>query len=346
MPKPRHLLVDTGATPYYHLINRCVRRAFLCGRDEQSGRNFDHRKQWLVDRMKELCRFFTIDVCAYACLSNHFHLVVRVDSERCHKLADDEVQGRYGALFPEAAKRLDGVSEPDRTRLLETWRERLGDLSWYMRCLNEYIARRANREDDVTGRFWEGRFRSQALLDEGALLTCMSYVDLNPIRAGIAGSLEESEFTSILERLQAFGPAGKTSSPEGTPGRPTPAKGATGGELVPFLEQGVTPGNAVGRWTTHPIPIGFEDYVVLLRETARLIAEERSGGAEITGAGADVLQRVDLCPSGFLDSIRHYSTRFFTMVGQTHRIDAECERRRYRRRPGRPAAAKLYRQVA
>jgi hypothetical protein len=84
---------------------------------------------------------------------------------------------------------------------VETYRGRLADLSWYMRVLNESIARMANAEDGVTGRFWEGRFKSQALLDDAAVLTAMAYVDLNPIRAKLAETPETSDYTAIAERL-------------------------------------------------------------------------------------------------------------------------------------------------
>ena len=80
-------------------------------------------------------------------------------------------------------------------------RTRLADLSWFMKCLAEPVARAANAEDGCKGRFWEGRFKVQLLCDERALLAAMAYVDLNPIRAGMADALADADHTSIQRRL-------------------------------------------------------------------------------------------------------------------------------------------------
>lgn len=211
MTRPRSSLVSLSDTPWYHVVNCCVRRAFLCGQDSTTGQNFDHRRGWIETRIRELASVFTIDVAAYAILSNHYHVVLRVDADRASALDDEAVLRRWTQLFTgpllvqrylSAARSQMGQAECDKVHeFAALYRQRLHDLSWFMRVLNESIARQANAEDDCTGRFWEGRFKSQALLDEQALLAAMAYVDLNPIRAGMAESLQGSEHTSIKARL-------------------------------------------------------------------------------------------------------------------------------------------------
>jgi len=209
MPLPRKRLVSLDDTPYYHCIARCVRRAYLCGTDPITGFDFEHRRQWIVDRMKWLSSIYAIDICAYAVMNNHYHVVLKIDVNRAKKWSDREVAALWNKVFstPQYISRWlknKPLSEGEIEMVakdINKWRHRLYDLSWYMRCLNEAIARMANEEDNCTGRFWEGRFKSQALLDERALLSCMAYVDLNPVRAAIANTLDESDYTSIQQRI-------------------------------------------------------------------------------------------------------------------------------------------------
>jgi hypothetical protein len=136
--------------------------------------------------------------------------VLHIDQQRATSWSHDDVIERWTKLFsrPTLVDRWQRGLGSDTERevaqaIVERWRRQLCDVSWYMRCLNEHLARRANAEDQCKGRFWEGRFKSQALLDEAGLLTAMAYVDLNPVRAGIAATPESSEFTSIEERIRA-----------------------------------------------------------------------------------------------------------------------------------------------
>lgn len=211
MPNPRKNQVSLETTTYYHCIGRCVRRAYLWGMDQLSGRDYSHRKTWVVERLAQLSHIFSIDICAYAIMSNHYHLVLHVDTERAKAWSDQEVARRWGNLFSLPVllqKFLENPADEQAAtenqfaqNILNLLRQRLCDLSWFMRCLNEPIARRANKEDECTGRFWEGRFKSQPILDETGLLACCAYVDLNPVRAGIATTPEDSDFTAIQQRL-------------------------------------------------------------------------------------------------------------------------------------------------
>ena len=205
----RHLLVDPVNECDYHLVSRCVRRAFLCGVDEHDQRDYSHRRAWLVDRMGLLAPRFAVDVYAYTVLDNHFHLVLRHDPLAHRAWTDDEVAWRWFEAFPPSER--GAVAEelkPERRELmlgdperLARARRTLGSMSDFMKHLKQPVARRANLEDDRTGHFFEQRFYSGALLTEEALVAAMAYVDLNPVRAELAERIEEIRDTSICDRL-------------------------------------------------------------------------------------------------------------------------------------------------
>lgn len=208
MTRPRSHIAPPNVACAYHCVQRCVRQAFLCGIDKDTGRSFEHRKSWVEARIALVAECFAVSIHAYAVMSNHLHLVIEIDPTAVMIWTDEEVAARWVRLFPpredaEAAferKRELLLEQPTRLAII---RRRLGSLSWLMRCLVEPIARRANLEDGCKGRFWQGRYKCQALCDERALLAAMAYVDLNPIRAGIAEDLETSAHTSVVSRIAA-----------------------------------------------------------------------------------------------------------------------------------------------
>ena len=209
MPQARQNQISLDATNSYHCISRCVRRQYLCGQDPLTGKDFSHRRDWIRARIFELTEVFSIRILSYAVMSNHLHVVLCVDQEQALTWDDPEVARRWLALFggtPLVRSYLAGEKLADAqlsavSSLIRKYRKRLFSISWFMRCLNEPIARWANAEDNVTGRFWEGRFKSQALLDEASVIAAMAYVDLNPIRAAMAHTPEESDYTSIQQRI-------------------------------------------------------------------------------------------------------------------------------------------------
>ena len=209
----RRDIVDENHVGVYHCIARCVRRAFLCGTDSYTGQDHSHRKDWVLDRLRQLAGLFGVDICDYAVMSNHLHLVLRNRPDIAAQWSDDDVALRWRKLFPQRDELTGEPREPDRHDIdvltadadrLAMLRSRLASISWFMRCLCEWVARRANLEDNSAGRFWAGRFKSQPLLDESALLACSVYVDLNPVRAGIVATPEESQFTSGFDRIRGL----------------------------------------------------------------------------------------------------------------------------------------------
>jgi REP element-mobilizing transposase RayT len=277
MTRPRKVLISLADTPYYHITSRCVRRAYLCGVDRYSGQNYEHRRQWIVDRIRLLSSLFAIDVCAYAVMSNHYHLVLKLCPEQLKDLSDDQIMDRWCALFkgPLLVQRYRGgealsAPEVETVRdIVNVWRAKLSSISWFMRCLNQPIARQANIEDKCTGKFWESRFTSQALKTEEALLSCMAYVDLNPVRAGIATRPEASDYTSIQERIQPAFNLQYAIKSQRQAGDLLEFKAP----LKPLLQFEASEANQ----SQQGILFAFRDYLELVDWTGRIIRNDKRG---------------------------------------------------------------------
>lgn len=193
-----------------HAVQRCVRRAFLAGVDKASGKDYSFRREAIRRRMEALASVFAVDVLTYAVMSNHLHLVLRNRPDVVAAWSDRDAAVRWLRVFP--GRRLDEqLAEPTDTDVkmlvgnadrMKEVRSRLSDISWFMRALSEPIARMANRQDECTGSFWEGRFKAQRIVDETGLLACAMYVDLNPVRAAMAQSPDEAKHTSAYDRIR------------------------------------------------------------------------------------------------------------------------------------------------
>ncbi|MGS2720738.1 transposase [Paraglaciecola aestuariivivens] len=301
MPKPRKSQISLIDTPYYHCVSRCVRRSFLCGEDKLSGQNYAHRRTWVENRLLFLASVFAIDICAFAVMSNHTHVVLCVDKDLAESWSKEEVIQHWhrlyqGTLLSQKFERGDTLSKSETMSLEETvtiYRQRLYDISWFMRNLNEYIAREANKEDNCTGRFWEGRFKSQALLDESAVLACMAYVDLNPIRAKMEKSPETSKHTSIQQRIHAL------------------IKGEQPTNLMRF----------VGNHRPHmPKGIAYNliDYCELVDRTGRCIQKGQAGYIE--QQQSPILERLGINAEQWLTLTTEFEQHFHTAVGCEHML--------------------------
>ena len=206
----RRLFLNPNQIQIVHVWNRCVRRAYLCGLDPLTGRDFDHRRQWARDRLEHLASVFAIDCITFSIMGNHTHQVLRSRPDIVRQWDNKTVAERWLQITPGRDRHGNRVSKTsqrelnmilnDQKRLAEL-RVRLSDVSWWMRYFSQHMAVRANREDGVTGHFWESRFGSEVISDEASILACMVYVDLNPVRAQLANSPEESDYTGAKERI-------------------------------------------------------------------------------------------------------------------------------------------------
>ena len=284
----REVLAD-GEVQVVHCINRCVRRGFLCGDDPVTGKNFDHRRQWIRNRLEFLAGVFGVELLGFSVMSNHFHCVLRTRPDAVAEWSDDEVARRWLKIFPKRRNEDGSPVEPSDADLLTITgdadvlaerRARLSSVSWFMRCTSEVIARMSNAEDECTGRFWEGRFKAKVLESEAAIAACMVYVDLNPIRAGIAGCTKSSDFTSVQDRIADVESSRDVSSANAKDVRIEHGRRAGWLSPVPLKPQRhkVRERNTVRRVSNKgSLPMSLPDYLLLVEWTGRQLHAGKRG---------------------------------------------------------------------
>ncbi|MBB1344093.1 transposase [Pseudoalteromonas sp. SG43-7] len=305
--------ISLADTKYYHCISRCVRRAYLCGEDRFTGQSYEHRRCWVEEKLLALSNVFCIDVCAYAVMSNHTHLVLYADDKKAKRLNDKAIIIRWhklckGTMLTNKYVQGGKLTKAECFFLNETvdeYRERLSSISWFMRLLNEDIARRANKEDGCTGRFWEGRFKSQALLDEAALAACMAYVDLNPIRAKIAHTPETSDYTSVQKRIESA---------------------TDGKQPIQLLRFAGMPRQHMAKG----LPFELKSYLELVELTGRCIREDKRG--YIDNTHSRLLERVNISADNWLKLTSHFTRVFHGAVGRPTSQEGYCEHLNRKRR--------------
>ena len=335
MALPRSKYVPEGKEGFYHCFCRCVRRAFLYGFDSHTGRDFSHRKAWIEDRLRELASIFAIQVSTYSVMDNHYHTTVRTRPDIVDGWSDEEVAKRWLILYPtryrlKKTKKLSIEEQihllalnPERIAIL---RKRLSSLSWFMKQINEFIARAANKEDGVKGRFWESRFKCTALLDESAILAGMVYVDLNPVRAGVAETPEESDFTGIQQRIRerqkvkmsasADSKGTRTNKRNGFSHSDRPAESGTderGSDEEPASSTGwLCPiSSKDGRGGI--LPMTTDEYIDLVERSAREIRADKRNAKDADLSA--ILSRVGVVPEEWEETITSFCDKFHLVAG-------------------------------
>lgn len=344
-------VINPAIVQIVHCTQRCVRRAFLCGTDAYSGKSYEHRREWIRWRLEFLASAFGIDCLTYTVMHNHIHLVLRSRPDVVKFWSDKEVARRWLMLFPCRREKDGSPCEPTEAEInhlsgqakkLRERRRRLSDISWWMRCTSEHIARRSNSEDEVTGHFWEGRFRSQLILDEAGLLACAAYVDLNPVRAAIADSPERSRFTGVKDRLDDL------QACEGFSAtldylRRGDGCGSRSGWLAPIqIDEANDPTGPVvsaGRRRASDkgfLSISLEAYLQLLDWTGREIRDGKRG--QVPADLRPILQRIGLEGASWCELITRFRRCFKRAAGSSRKLADEATRRgcSWLQAPGNP----------
>jgi len=315
---------------FFHCWARCVRQYFLCGVDRQTGKDFSHRRRWIIKREEFLAGLFAIQIVFRAEMANHLHLVLQTLPRVAKRWSPREVVSRWLAATRMAKCLTDDVPPPNPKRiekmmqdkkLVARLRRRLSSPSWFMGLLQENIARRANAEEDRSGRFFDGRYGCRECVDINALLLCGIYVDLNAQRAGEVVDPLGSPHTSVHLRMQAQALANQIAGdgPDGWMGELTEQPESLAIEHLAYKSR-------TGRRACDMgvLPICLADYVKLLIWTAEQIQSGQRNTIPKDLMG--VLDRFHVQHDKWVDTVEKFAAKFGHAVGRAENLAAVTER--------------------
>ena len=334
--KPRSEIFFADEVGVYHCWNKLVRKEFLFGYDALRGKDCSYRKHQARDDFKQLAGGMAIDILDYAFLDNHLHIVLRNRPDIVATWSDEEVARRWWYVCPDRKNKDGSIPDPKPCEIklllqdVDEYRSRLSDISWMMRLACQRIATRANKEDDVTGRFFGGRFNCSRLETLAGIFSCSLYVDLNLIHAAIATTPEESEFTSAFDRIRARWQQAQSETGGNVA---LPSEEEADAWLAPvFLDERAdayvvtpTPGSdgdeaSTSKTICNPIgsarisnlgflPITRNQYLSLLDFLGRIVRDDKRGS--IPSELAPIMQRLGIDAKSwldhFLDSFRQHA---------------------------------------
>lgn len=361
MRKPRCEVIDPNEVNAVHVCSRTVRRCRLFGKDELTGKNYDHRKGWIEAKLQRFAAWFGIDLIAYSVLSNHFHLVLRNRPDVVAGWDDTEVARRWLMICPHRKDKQGNPLEPTGAELdtirncperLAEIRSRLADISWWMRLLCQRIATRCNQEDEARGRFFEERYRATRLLDEASLIACAAYVDLNPVRAALAETVESSDHTSAQRRAEALRAAEANGQAKPGQDRPKadvvePLRQGDDRFLSPLVPEagleslpGPDPSQLADRCSDKPgFGMSTVDYLDLLDWTARQVRPDKPGYTP--GDLPPIVARLGLSGEAWSELVGSFGRLFHLVAGRPESIDRHRSSRSHSRFRVRPRLRQL-----
>jgi hypothetical protein len=298
-----------------------------------------------MKREEQLAALFAIDIEFRAEMSNHLHIVLRTSPRAAQRLSAIEVARRWLMIARLAKCFTDDLPEVDQKMIqslaknkkrVAKLRRRLCKVSWFMGTLLENIARRANFEDDTTGKFWSARYGCRECTDSNSVLICGMYVDLNPILAGEANGPETAQYTSVFQRLQAASqPKNSKSRADGWLAELSLRPERKADEQLACMSR-------TGRRATDMgiIPVSLKDYVRLLKWTAEKIM---SGERETIPRDLEsVLDYLQVCPDAWVETVQDYEAMFCHAIGPPASLDEVARRLDVHHLKGAPAARRAF----